>query len=368
MLPITGPYARTSIVGGGDTYYKRIVSYRQKKPYDKRLAFSMETIHKWYPAFGYTGLEGAASASMIDAAFPGYAEAYSKAYSKFKEQVGVTAQLAVDIAERKKSVDMLAKRAMQMVRFTRELRKLDFVKAGRELGLTVKRRKGNRHSMKRDADGTTQEVTLVRDAKSFGNNYLEFHFGWEPLVKGIGESMEVLQSPIFKGLGKNVKGTGSRAHPLLDIVKHVPKWDVYSVYDYRTSVCLRAYVTVDDPNLYKWNALGFLNPATIAWELIPFSFIVDWFANVQQCLSAWSDWIGLSLSEATTTAFHDVGRIGIYRQDWAVWIPVAAYHYIIVKRTLGIAAPTLVLRPPKWPSVTRGLTAISLLTLVLRPK
>lgn len=353
----------------------------------------MEEIVKSYPnPYPYQGSEGAASASRMTWVSPSRVHAHNKAYDEFKESVGATAQLAVDIIERQKSVDMIAKRAAQLYRFTRHLAHFRFSEAARELGLQVTKRKGNRYwvrgqnrtllsgkdgSARRDPflpyDGPTREIILKRKAKSFGSNFLEFHFGWAPTVKGIGESMEVLQSPTTPHSRGPCKGKGFHKTPypptgtagsVVDYGK--PRYSVYNVHGWMTGVVIRGNVKVIDPNLYKWNAMGLVNPASIVWELIPFSFIVDWFANVGQCLAAWNDFVGLELSEVTETEFTRIQRDSIYRADWTVYLSMAHYEYVQVKRTLGLTTPTLVLRPPKWPSVTRGLTAISLLTLALR--
>lgn len=43
------------------------------------------------------------------------------------------------------------------------------------------------------------------------------------------------------------------------------------------------------PNgLYDWTSL---NPFGIAWELVPLSFVADWFVNVGQTLSLWEDYV-----------------------------------------------------------------------------
>lgn len=43
------------------------------------------------------------------------------------------------------------------------------------------------------------------------------------------------------------------------------------------------------PNgIYDWTSL---NPFGIAWELVPLSFVADWFVNVGQCLSLWEDYV-----------------------------------------------------------------------------
>lgn len=51
--------------------------------------------------------------------------------------------------------------------------------------------------------------------------------------------------------------------------------------------------------------IGFIDPLVTAWEVVPFSFIVDWFVNVGDALSAYSpfstgDLVGLWTSERST--------------------------------------------------------------------
>jgi hypothetical protein len=43
--------------------------------------------------------------------------------------------------------------------------------------------------------------------------------------------------------------------------------------------------------------MGLTNPAVVAWELVPFSFVVDWFVNVSEFLGQFDEFIGLALDE-----------------------------------------------------------------------
>jgi hypothetical protein len=62
-----------------------------------------------------------------------------------------------------------------------------------------------------------------------------------------------------------------------------------------------AYISVDNPNVALLEMLGLLNPLSIAWELVPWSFVADWMFNISGYLDSWSAFAGLGLQEAYTT-------------------------------------------------------------------
>jgi hypothetical protein len=48
------------------------------------------------------------------------------------------------------------------------------------------------------------------------------------------------------------------------------------------------------PVLAEMSSLGLINPAEIVWELLPYSFVVDWFVPVSAWLSALTADVGFS--------------------------------------------------------------------------
>jgi len=136
-------------------------------------------------------------------------------------------------------------------------------------------------------------------------------------------------------------------------------------------VQLIADIVIEDPNVFRLNQLGFVNPAVIAWELVPFSFVVDWFSNVGMVLSSYTDFVGMSLQNACTTSYAEYHDNFYYKghdpNNWfgRIIAPYSERKAVTVRRSQGITMPNLVLRPPKWPSVVRGATAISLLSQFL---
>jgi hypothetical protein len=277
----------------------------------------------------------------------------SKAYGKFKDKVNEQSMWAVNLIEGERSVKMIANRAGQLLRFSRHVARGNFGRAARELGLAAKP-KG------------------VSTKHSFSNNWLEYHFGWEPLVKDIGSGLATVCDPYMP---RYVSGSAT-GHWTGYYTDPDHSGSSYRVFTGKgvTKVRMGAYVQVTNPNAFLLDQLGFTNPAAIAWELVPFSFVVDWFSNVGQVLSAYTDFMGTSLTRAftTTTQRIDASETWIGGQSAVpVWVRGVAFIHVntmsfFMKRELGISTPSLFLRPFKGFSVVRGATAIALLTQFLK--
>lgn len=50
--------------------------------------------------------------------------------------------------------------------------------------------------------------------------------------------------------------------------------------------------------LHELNAGGFVNLAEVAWELVPLSFVVDWFVPIGDWMASLSSLVGLSITDA----------------------------------------------------------------------
>jgi hypothetical protein len=116
--------------------------------------------------------------------------------------------------------------------------------------------------------------------------------------------------------------------------------------------------------------MGLTNPASWVWEAIPFSFVVDWFANVGQVLGSITDLYGVILVNPSTTLLQTSN----WEQTWMYGrngLPAGKtvgeafmfekYEMFACRRSLSIAGPTLSVKPFRGISPIRGATAISLL-------
>lgn len=361
VAPTTGPFNWVHEVtatpsGVSWTYVKRRRTrtwYRQRRPHNLPLAFNFED-RQTVKYVDYRGGIYYSAYTTAPSFQLGYkADAYNKAYGKFVEAVNEQSMWAVNLLERRKSLDMVTNRATQLWRFGTALARGRFDKAARILGLG------------RAPKGVSRK-------KKFADNWLEYHFGWVPAIKDIGAAMHTLTDPFAP---KRVKGRGS--HDVSG--SFTSNRNSTSYYKQRTvtrtQVKLQADIQVSNPNAFLLSQMGFVNPLSVLWETVPFSFIADWVANIGQILGSMTDFVGLQLSNS----FQSYLQTAIFTETWhygTVSVPVGKktdemftdgqWQSVFANRTLGISTPTLRLKPLTGLSVTRGATAIALLLQVLK--
>lgn len=157
----------------------------------------------------------------------------------------------------------------------------------------------------------------IRVPKGHANNWLAYKYGWIPLlseVKGLAElaaqqsvgrkprftvkskvEAETHHSSLFKtGLTGEVHGsnrcTGS------------------------TNFTARAGLLLEISNMgqSQLNQVGILDPALVVWELIPFSFVFDWFISVGDWLMARTALDGLQVLAGFTALTSEVDGVSTY--------------------------------------------------------
>lgn len=356
MDPVTGPFYR-SLTGKGPpyltvngtwaypTHYTRVSTYyRQKWPYTKALYYDNDVTS----VKPITGGRKTWAVQTTGACPPSRGGAdltnpTNRALEKFKDRLGSDAALATNFFEWRQSLGLIEELGLAGYRFARNLRRFDFKGAAAALG--VRRPSG-----------------LKQDAKAFGDNFLKFHFGVEPLVKDIYAAVDILQGePPPKRV---ISSATYKSGPYLST-------DGLRNYSdaYETKVRLTADVRVVNPNLWAANQLGLVNPAEWVWEAIPFSFVLDWFVNVGSFLSSFTDYAGLQLSNQHYSTFQIGKRYATGKQSGSTtdWLGYQAeLTRIYQRRRTGFPAYVLAMKSLKAPSATRAATAIALLVQQLR--
>lgn len=389
-MSITGPFTKTPY----DTarLYQYQEWYRQPAPYVAPLTYDMVYRERVYSANGTTDGDCRNMGFILTDVDPCYVHAYNKAYGKLIEALSTSAANAVNLAERKQAVTSISNRAVQVFRFAKAVRSLNFLEAGRTLGLTVVFSRGTvvrfktPHIGSKEARRLMRNPSLVkarkmilhrdgrvsweshfkRNVKDFGNNYLEYHFGWEPLLKDIHANIKILTDPFMSQTGRHVFAKGNES-----LLKAMPKpIGLYNVASYfeviRSGVELGANFVITNPNEVKAGQLGLVNPLVLAWELIPFSFLVDWFVNVGQVLASYTDFVGYTIKDGYESRLVSATETQYWRDDGNKYpIIYTRRHLSVKRRPVSNFGPRLVWKPPRLPSVTRALTAVSLLTAFL---
>lgn len=215
--------------------------------------------------------------------------ARNKLLLKVKDQ---KVNLAQAMAERHQVVDMVARTATRIADCMVDLKRGNLALAADALGLQVSKRANARFrkSFKKD-----QPQAIAR-------GWLELQYGWRPLLNDIYGAAEVLANSRYKMptqgrvvathvldrswtqtdkiLNRNLVPATSRYH-----VKHITKYVVY--------------FSIANDVRYALAQLGIANPALIAWELTPWSFVVDWFIPIGNWISTFDATHGLSFEKGT---------------------------------------------------------------------
>lgn len=281
----------------------------------------------------------------------------NKAYAKLKDKVSNPASLGVSMAEYKSSFDMIAKRGGQLLRAYRALRRFDLPRVAKEL------------SLPKDVQRTVQRKVSKKHLAT--QNWLEYWMGWAPLVNDIKQCVEVVTRETPQTIRLKVAAT-EKAHRVYGGSLPNPWPPRYDVTETRAFGYF-ATVRVSNPNAYFASQLGLTNPVAIAWELVPFSFIANWFVNVDQVLGSYTDFMGLEVSDSGFFFKNSISGSSI-AHTWdpsGNWLMNRSCNWsgVFFQRVAGpIERPALVFEMPNRLSLTRAATSISLLTqLFIKP-
>lgn len=365
VLPISGPLVQEQIdtIPEGNqgfrtqVYWNRIERYRQQKPYDRPLNYVRRHAHVVYESNNgsyshYYQTE--AYRKCFTSTWTNWylADAYNKAYARLLSKIkSDTAELGAALAEYRKTADMVSDRSYQLLRFVRA------VKRGRF---------GEANDLLRVPKGFRPK------AKSLGGAVLEYSFGWAPTVNDIHNGMKVLAN--------GCPDTWARAR----VKNSFPQYTLRSgssptlyteTCEGKVVVTVGACVRLSNPNLWLLNQLGLINPVSIAWELVPFSFLVDYVGNIGDVVNSWTDTMGLTLRgvyrsfslETESLWYQEYGNFPAPRTGRA-YLRSRGNAYRFEREVPGsLPGPSLRFASPTV-SLRRATTSIALLLQLLKGK
>lgn len=395
-LPITGPFA--SVRSGGKppsaSLYDNQLKYRQVKPYDKPAPYKRE--YRYYGPMSKGGTNPevwvdftASVASSLGDVFPmravdprvssEFSFLLNKARASMVDGLGANAAIGETIGEYKQLQDMLGTKFRAIAGSLKQLTRGNLAGAILALGQPVstglgsrllKKYKGTpvasrRTKSRRKAKTFTPTVTKVAPFSAASKIWLELHFGWAPLVKDIYAVIDLLTNSTLTGVAT---GKASKTIPWT-YVKHTypsgAKYSYQGVHKTRYRVLCQTDWRVVNPNLWLASRLGLVNPASIAWNLIPLSFLIDWFASVNQVLDEWSDFLGVETSNSFYTVTCrdavDSSVVAYYPGSITYFYQRAQTKSVFIERKLGIPNVRLGIKPLKRLSMSHSVTASALL-------
>lgn len=195
-------------------------------------------------------------------------------------------------------------------------------------------------------------------SKRIANRWLEYQYGLKPLMSDIYGSLEEMSKLLDTGFWIYVRSSTKDEQFSSTYVKFgfPPFWPSYrethSVYSYRTS----ARYKISRPGLKQLAQIGITNPLLLAWELVPYSFVVDWMIPVGSYLASLDALNGVSDLQVingmkSTTLTKVTGSVGNI-ENKTIW-------YRREPTSFGLSLPNLRYQPST--SLTAVLNGLALL-------
>jgi hypothetical protein len=268
--------------------------------------------------------------------------------------------LGIAFGERDATARMLGNTASRLARALMSLKKGRFKHAARELGVVPKNRDIRRY------EGKTRGQIIPQE-------WLALQYGWKPLLSDVYGAYFELNKREVGDFRITVKGRKSFAR----------NWSASGEetgIPYRVSgkgtdryQCRIDAIPKND-FLVTLNRAGIFNPLQVAWELVPFSFVYDWFIPIGDYLSVLDAWVGYSKDNFIC---HSLIR----KKEWAIGAGSKSYlapgstysagfsgkkRTVLLERTVDTGTPLPSFPRPKNPaSLAHMANGLSLLATAL---
>lgn len=233
----------------------------------------------------------------------------------------------VVIGEMRETMNLLGKSCTTLLLAYRAIRRGRVKEAlgyfGDHVGLGTSSRLLNRSQLNQQRKKRGEKP--ISKSEYASSAWLELQFGWKPLMKDISDYISYLDSLSSSNTGEQWLSFSGYARDTATFDKF---YSFVNVNGLRYSSKLRESVSEQysltatfkpsSPLLQKLNQVGLVNPASIAWELVPFSFVLDWFLPIGDWIESFTAHAGLDLIECTpsikTVAFYEIYDISIVQE------------------------------------------------------
>lgn len=215
--------------------------------------------------------------------------------------------VAVAYAEREETVKTVTNTIKTVSRVLHNLHSGNFGGAAKALGIKPPKRARRRFEKAYSESSTANDI-----ANAVTGGWLGLQYGWKPLLQDVHGMAEQLAKVNLRGENCNTVrcAVSSRASQTFRDVK-TTKYPQYAPWlgtdEYTQSatqtqtIYQKIWYEVSSPLVHDLSSLGITNPALVAWELVPYSFVVDWFLPIGNWLGNLDATNGLSFKGGFTT-------------------------------------------------------------------
>lgn len=210
---------------------------------------------------------------------------------------GMKIDLMQVYAERNLTAHLVGDIATKVAGAISHLRKGDIVGAANAIGVKAGKRASSRF-----------RKSFARDqSQAVANGWLSLQYGWKPLLSDVYGACETLARVNATSEYVSTKKSKTRVTPLRLFTTSKSGVSLVTTRcesgERRTTV--KCGVTYYRPSgsVADLASLGITNPLLLAWELMPYSFVVDWFLPIGSWLDTLDATWGLTFHSGFSTLF-----------------------------------------------------------------
>lgn len=231
--------------------------------------------------------------------------------------------IMTSVAEGRSTLSFLAARSASAVEVARAFRTRDYKRLRNALTAPPPQRhskgfreyhagrKGDYIEAKRRWYDQTGRRNLPQDdpafkTRSLASNWLEYNYAVTPLLLDIHGAAEYaadyitrVQPPVLRSAASSSRPVNKKVSvgtAVQSTARVFYQGNLNGKIDYHHVI----YYQVNRDGLRQMSQLGVTNPAATAWELTPFSFLIDWLLPVGEFLQGWDAPLGCALVDGYT--------------------------------------------------------------------
>jgi len=246
---------------------------------------------------------------------------------------GTNINLGVAFAERNRTARLVGDTAINLAKSYSLLRHGEIRRAMRQLGIlpSAKEPRGS----------------------SAPKKWLELQYGWKPLLSDVYGACEALSERTKEDWRVTARGTAKS-----ELYREEAFAQPRDVGRGVARVMRLAYTRIDalpqNEAIISLASLGVSNPAVILWEVVPFSFVVDWFLPVGSWLESLDALLGYGSAYTSTSQFTRAEWVGTSTGPYKQPSPKATISgsYTETKRIVKLSrAASSGVPIPRFPSI-----------------
>jgi len=210
--------------------------------------------------------------------------------------------LAVAFGERKATMDTIANAVKRLGQSYNRAKHGDLAGAAKALGVNfIPSRTGSSGGGRGSVRSRAKS-----QGRAIANGWLELQYGWMPLMSDINGAIKVLEAQMITQ--KEYVSVKSKRHieeSSSSVDKSDNRFTDDILYSTKYTVIATAKMRRVSQAFRLAAELGFTNPALVAWELVPFSFVVDWAIPIGSFISQFDSALGWQFEVGSLTTIQD---------------------------------------------------------------